>query len=271
MIKKSFLVMLAALLAAPLLLAQTSLTATTTSVALDALERNVRVASTSGVTVGDIAVVDAEAMRVLSIGTNPTRIRVTRGVEGTKADDHATASDIFIDPPDRFIKEDLVGSCTVASTPYAPAINLNTGRRYRCLESLWSVVWDGTNTVGETYATWAQGAAFADAVSTIFYIAVRPMRVTDIDVIWDVAESTGAMNVQVQKLFGTEAIGSGDDLLSSVIDATGAANTTANGSLSATAAFLELAAGDKLAVELTATPNQVVGLTVTVRLVPDSN
>ncbi len=271
MIKKPFLVLLAVLIAAPLLFAQTALTTTTTSEVLDATEQGINIASTSGVTVGDIAVVDAEAMRVLSIGTNPTRIRVIRGVEGTKADDHATSSDIFIDPADRFIKEDLVGSCTVGNTPYAPVINLTTGRRYRCLESRWVLVWDGSGTLGETYATYAQGATVADAVSTIFYVAVRPMRVTDIDVIWDTAESSGAMNVQVQKLVGTEEIASGDDLLSAVVDATGTANTIANGSLSSTAAFLELAAGDSLAVELTATPNQIVGLTVTVRLVPDSN
>jgi len=230
-IKKSFLVMLLALLAAPVLFAQTALTSTTTSEVLDAREQDIDVASTSGVTIGDIAVVDAEAMEVLSIGTNPTRIRVIRGVEGTRASTHATSSDIFIDPADRFLREDQVGSCTVAETPYAPAINLRTGRRFACLESLWKLVWDASGTVGETYATWAQGAAFADAVSTIFYIAVVPMRVTDIDVIWDVAESTGAMAVQVQKLTGTTEIGgSGVDLLSSTVDATGTANTTAIGS-----------------------------------------
>ena len=49
------------------------------------------------------------------------------------------------------------------------------------------------------------------------------------------------------------------------IDATGTADTTATGSLTATAADLQFASGDTLCIDLTATPNEVVNLVVTVR------
>jgi len=126
-----------------------------------------------------------------------------------------------------------------------------------------------TFTLGDQTAVYAQGPAVADAINTQFFIADRAYTVTDIDVSWAVAESTGAMAVQVQRLQGTEAIASGDDLLASTIDATATANTVTAGTLTTTTAFLDLAAGDRLAVELTATPNEVTNIIVTVGLIPN--
>lgn len=121
-------------------------------------------------------------------------------------------------------------------------------------------------TIGESTVTWAQGATAADAVSTQFFIADRAYTVSAINVVWGVAESTGAMNVMVQRLQGTEACGSGDDLQDAVVDATATANTVTTPDLTGTAALLDLAAGNRLCVELTATPNEVTNLVVTVTL-----
>jgi hypothetical protein len=106
-------------------------------------------------------------------------------------------------------------------------------------------------------------------VDGIFFIATRPYRVTDIDAVWGTAESTGSMDIQVDRLQATEACGAGDNLLSAVIAATGTANTVNNGTLTTTTADLNLAVGDRLCVDLTATPNEVVSMVVSVALQPN--
>ena len=125
---------------------------------------------------------------------------------------------------------------------------------------------DVTLTIGDTSVSWSQGATPADALDTIFFVADRAYTITDVDVVWGTAESTGSMDVDVEKLTGTEACASGTDVISAVVDATGTANTVASATLSSTASELDLAAGDRLCVDLTATPNEVANLVVTVGL-----
>lgn len=123
-------------------------------------------------------------------------------------------------------------------------------------------------TLGQHTVTWAQGGTAADALDTQFFIADRPYTVTEINVVWGVAESTGSMDVMVERLQGTEACAAGDDLQAAVVDATGTANTVATPALTATTANLTLAAGNRLCVDLTATPNEITNLVVTVTLIP---
>jgi hypothetical protein len=127
----------------------------------------------------------------------------------------------------------------------------------------------GAFNFGHTTATIYLGAA-ALHVDGIFFIADRAYLVTDIDAVWGTAESTGAMDIQVERLQATEACtgGAGDNLLSAVIDATGAANTVNNGTL-AGAGVTALAAGDRLCLNLTATPNEITNMVVTVGLDPN--
>ena len=121
---------------------------------------------------------------------------------------------------------------------------------------------------GEYTVTMAYGPTTANHVDSIFYIAPEGYTVTDIDVVWGTAESTGSMDVMVERLQGTEACGSGDDLLSAAVDATGTADTVANGALTATTANLALTAGDRLCADLTATPNEITELTIAVQVIP---
>lgn len=132
----------------------------------------------------------------------------------------------------------------------------------------------GAFTLGHTTATFMGGAS-ATHVDTIFFIADRAYIVTDIDAVWGTAEATGDMDVQVERLQETEACsgGAGDDLLSAAIDAStngggGTANTVNNGTL-AGGGVTALAAGDRLCLNLTATPNEIVNLVVTVGLNPN--
>jgi hypothetical protein len=125
---------------------------------------------------------------------------------------------------------------------------------------------DSLSALGEKVITKAYGQTVAEHVSDVFFIVEQNYTVTGVDVAWTVAETTGAMDVQVQRLQGTEACASGDDLLASVVDATGTANTVAAATLTSTSALLNLSDGERVCVELSASPNEVKGLVVSVRL-----
>jgi len=126
-------------------------------------------------------------------------------------------------------------------------------------------------TLGEFTVTKDFGPTTAELITANgkFFIATRKYRVVDIDAVWTVEETTGSMDIMVERLQGIEACGSGDDLQTAAIDATGTAETVNNATLTATVALLSLAAGDRLCVTLTATPNEIDGIVVSVRLVPE--
>ena len=56
----------------------------------------------------------------------------------------------------------------------------------------------------------------ADMVSGNFFIADRDYELAEVSVSWDVPSSSGTL--QIQRLQGTEAPGSGDDLLTATVD-----------------------------------------------------
>ena len=127
---------------------------------------------------------------------------------------------------------------------------------------------NSTFTSGAFTISFTQGGAVADAVDQTFWVADRAYIATAVSATWMTAESTGAMDIMLEKLVGVTACGSGTDMLASAIDATATANTTTAGSLHATAANYTLAAGDTICVDLTATPNEVVGIVATISLLP---
>lgn len=122
---------------------------------------------------------------------------------------------------------------------------------------------------GEHTVTFQQGATPADALDTVFFQADRNYKVTKITASWSTAETTGSMDIMVEKLTGTTACASGTDLMASVIAGTGTANTVNTATLTATAADLLVATGNRLCVDLTATPNEVANMVVSVTLRPN--
>lgn len=105
------------------------------------------------------------------------------------------------------------------------------------------------------------------------FIADRALQVTRVDYNHATAgNDAGAVNVQLAKQTGTQAIGSGTNLLTNNTNAgfncKGTANTVQNGTLTATTASLQLAAGDRLALDFTGTVTTLAGVTVTVQLKP---
>jgi hypothetical protein len=74
--------------------------------------------------------------------------------------------------------------------------------------------------------------------------------------------------VQVNKDTGTNTPGAGTALLTGTMSTAGSANTLVTGTLIATAATLQLAAGDRLSLTLGGTQTGLAGTIVQVGLVP---
>lgn len=257
--------LLAVLAAASPVYAQATLNSTTLSAAVDASQTTITVASATNVAVNYILFVDREAMRVISL--TGTQVRVVRGHGGTGARAHAASATLYTGPANYYSANEVVpgSTCTSTAEVALPRIVLPTGNVYQCTNSIWYAL---GSEVGSIQASFVQGGTAADALDTIFFIADRDYVVTAIRAVWATAESTGAMDIMVEKLTGTTACASGTDLLSAAIDATGTANTVATGALVTTASAHLLAAGNRLCVDLSATPNEVVNMVVTATLVP---
>ncbi len=114
-----------------------------------------------------------------------------------------------------------------------------------------NVILDGTS--GQTAANYDR-----------FWIAPAKCVVDSVEASWSTASSSGTLNVE--KVPSGTAQGSGTDLLSSTIDTSGSANTTTVGTLSTTAATVELADGDALALVNSGTLTSLVNLHATVGL-----
>lgn len=123
----------------------------------------------------------------------------------------------------------------------------------------------GVVTIGDVTITLAYGAAPADHLDTLVFIADRAYILTGVNATWGIKETTGSMDIMVEKLVGVTACGSGTDMLSAVIDAGvgSTADTTTAGSLHGTPANLAVAAGDTICIDLTASPNEIANMVVT--------
>jgi len=72
------------------------------------------------------------------------------------------------------------------------------------------------------------------------------------------------VTLQVEKLTGTTAPGSGTSLLTTAFNLKSTINTVVTGVLTPTVGAIQLAAGDRLALKLSGTPTSVANVTVTV-------
>jgi hypothetical protein len=260
--------LLVALMALAPLHAQTTTTTTTLSVALtDTSSQTVVLAAGTNVAANGFIYVDKELMAVIGpINSSTTRWTVRRGAGGIVGT-HAAAAKVTVAAPgiqaaNIFRNSAPSGTCTAGNEPYLPIVIVPTGEEITCAAGVWV-----SNTNART-VTYMQGPTVANAVTTQFFIADRPYVVTGIKGVWGTAESTGAMAVLPEKATGTTACGSATALLTAGFDATGTAATVGTGTLSATAAALHLATGDRLCMKLTATPNEVKDIVVTVTLAP---
>lgn len=108
-------------------------------------------------------------------------------------------------------------------------------------------------------------------VDQTFFIANRAYQVTNITEIHSTAETiAGSLAIQATKDTGTNAPGAGTDLLTNNtntgFDGKATANTLQTGTLTGTVASLQLAAGNRLALDLSAAATDLAGVHVTVTL-----
>ncbi len=127
--------------------------------------------------------------------------------------------------------------------------------------------------VSPTKSISVQCPANADCVDKAFFIADRAYQVTAISEVHSAAGTNGsAVNLQVTKDVTTDAPGAGTDLLTNNtnagFDLKGTANTVQAGTLTATTASLQLAAGDRLSLDFAGTLTTLAGVLVTVTLKP---
>lgn len=103
------------------------------------------------------------------------------------------------------------------------------------------------------------------SVSTAIFAATAAYQVVSVSAVWGVAGGAAAV-LNIEKLSGTTAPGSGTALLTAAFDLTTTANTVGAGTLTATAADLLLASGDRLGCKLGGVLTGLVGCSVTVVL-----
>jgi len=115
--------------------------------------------------------------------------------------------------------------------------------------------------------------ANGDLADQAFFIANRPMKIAAIKYAHTVlGTNASAVNIQVTKDVSTDAPGAGTDLLTNNTDAgfngKGTINTVQAGALSATAANLRLAVGDRLSLDFAGTLTALAGVVVVVLFEP---
>lgn len=106
----------------------------------------------------------------------------------------------------------------------------------------------------------------ATDVTRAILVCQRPFTLVAASSVFATASVSGTVNLE--KLTGTTAPGSGIALLQAVLALSGTANTVANGTLTATAASLNFAVGDRLGIVIAGTMTSLVGGIVTALLVP---
>jgi hypothetical protein len=123
---------------------QTTMTSTTLSVALNATDTTLSVASATGISapsgtqqVRTILFADKEALAVLAVsGTN---ITVQRGYEGSRISSHASGATVYVGPPDYYFHYDPAGSCTSTAEVVLPRVVIPTGNVWTCTSSQWTL------------------------------------------------------------------------------------------------------------------------------------
>lgn len=102
-------------------------------------------------------------------------------------------------------------------------------------------------------------------VSQAIFCADAAYQIVAAKAVWGVAGGAAA-TLNIEKLSSTTAPGSGTAILTGAMDLTSTANTVTTGTLTATAADLLLASGDRLGCKLAGVLTGLVGCSVTLIL-----
>lgn len=192
--KSLFMVALLAVLAfTPAAFGQTTTVQTALSAAITTSNATtLSVVSATGMTASTASAqtfiyIDAELMQLRSI--SGTTLTVTRGVGGTVATPHQTASLVIWGPPGTwnpqtgiasgvFLATDPKGNCTHASNQYSLNVNAQTATIWRCHQSQWSGIITNNQIAVFPYTNVVNAAYTASLVdSFIEYTSITATRV----------------------------------------------------------------------------------------------
>lgn len=113
-------------------LSTTTLSAAITSTSVD----TIALTSTTGMTAGQTALfVDREYMPVIKVSTG--LVKVMRGAGGTRSGTHANGATVWFGNRNLFGTFPQAGTGTLANNATDPLIDLSTGIRYFCKNSVW--------------------------------------------------------------------------------------------------------------------------------------
>jgi hypothetical protein len=241
-------------------LAQTTLTTTTLTTALNDVNKTVVVGSATNVVAGNYLFIDREAMLVQSV--SGTTAQVVRGFAGTAARAHLAGSTVTAATPSQFYQSEANGACTLTAEAVTPRIVLPTGNVYTCLGGIWNRVGADNGVLQVSHSA----AAAADYANAAIFIADRDYILVGARASWETVTTSGTLDIR--KATGTTACGSGTTMLASTISTAGAINTVNNATLTATPANLLVAAGNRICAVFSGTVGSATGLNINLALVP---
>lgn len=122
----------------------------------------------------------------------------------------------------------------------------------------------GSGTVLPTAEHFTANFDAATCVSRSIYIAATTLQVANVNVVFGTASASGT--VTVEHLTGTQAPGGGTVMLTGTLSTAGTANTVLAGTLVATVATLQLAAGDRIGLVVAGTQTGLVGFDIAITL-----
>lgn len=140
--------------------AQTALTQTTLSAAIDSQTRTFPVASVTGILAGQVGIIDGETFVVTSTSTGILQV-APRGYNGTVGMPHLTGSMVLVGPSQAFLSYDPSGSCTNGQGLfiYSPIINTRSANQWLCSTVTGKVVPGFGNTLAPPSVTTAVASA----------------------------------------------------------------------------------------------------------------
>lgn len=156
--KRIYAGLLVALLWSVPVAAQTYLTSTTLSNAIDATQTSFAIASATGVAAGGALYFDREYVTVRSV--SGTTVTVNRGQAGTVANSHTASRTVIVIPAaaiptvitDRAPAQNAgVGGCSITAYRFLPIIQVTTGDVWLCRWVSNVRVWAATNETLVTY------------------------------------------------------------------------------------------------------------------------
>lgn len=264
---KRIILILACLLIAGSVSAQTATTTTTLSSALTTgAGRTVVVASATGVAAQSLLFIDGELMTVQSVSS--TTAQVARGAGGTAAVPHAANAIVYVatqaQAPYVFLQADKPqGACTSTNEQFLPQVNSRNGNIWDCPSALGLWV-----NMKDAIVINCRALLIADMVDQSCFIADRPYAVAKITEVHAVKEASGTLTLIPRKNTGTQAPASGV-ALSSALDMAAAATvqTVRTATLTTTPADLLLSAGNRISLDFTDdTAGELADVTVTFTL-----